>query len=196
MGQYWKVANLDKKEFIDPHKLGVGLKLGEQIGSGHGTPDALFILVAAMRERRGGGDFDWDSNYYGEDRYTSGAKDPNIYGGKVNEDYNECAKRTIGRWAGDRIVVVGDYSEDADLPKYKNFGNLYSVLSAAAYPDDRQDLGDIDEEYRAKYKAAIKEAKNWTDVTDDVARVIEHEVGGKFVGDGWKDFKKNKQAYA
>ena len=53
MGQYWKVVNLDKKEVLHAHKLGVGLKLGEQIGSGHGTPDALFILVAAMRERRG-----------------------------------------------------------------------------------------------------------------------------------------------
>ena len=26
MGQYHKLINLDKKEFVDPHKLGLGLK--------------------------------------------------------------------------------------------------------------------------------------------------------------------------
>lgn len=29
MGQYFYVVNLDKKEFLHPHKLGIGLKLGE-----------------------------------------------------------------------------------------------------------------------------------------------------------------------
>lgn len=158
MGQYWKVINLDKRECIHAHKLGVGLKLGEQIGSGHGSPDALFILTAAMRERRGGGDFDWDSNYYGPERDNT-KPGHNIHGGPVSDDYNAIAKRTIGRWAGDRIAVVGDYSEDEDLPSYPNFGSLYG-----------------DEEL--------------VDVTEDVARVIEHEVGGTFSGDGWKNFKR------
>lgn len=164
MGQYWLAVNLDKQEFIDPHQLGVGLKLGEQVGSGHGTPDALFILVAAMRERRGGGDFDWDSNYYGSDRYTSGAKNPDMNGGKVNRKYNEIAKRTIGRWAGDRIAVVGDYSENEDLNTTPPFGEIYGLCR-----DD---------------------GTGWKDITPDVARVIEHEVGGTFVGDGWKEFKR------
>lgn len=159
MGQYWKVVNLDKREVVRPHKLGVGAKLGEQVGSGHGTPDALFILVAAMREGRGGGDFDWDSNYYGPERTQSRE---HATGAPVVEAYNEVAKRTIGRWAGDRVTVVGDYSEDADLPSSPvPFGSLY------------------------------KTAVNWTDVTDDVALVIEHECGGKFVGDGWREFQRN-----
>jgi hypothetical protein len=156
MGQYWKIVNLDKRECVEAHKLGVGLKLGEQIGSGHGSPDALFILVAAMRGRRGGGDFDWDSNYYGPERTASRE---HALGTPINDDYNEVAKRTIGRWAGDRIAVVGDYSEDADLPSFEGFGSLY---------------GD----------------ETLVDVTDDVARVIEHECRGTFVGDGWKEFKR------
>jgi len=159
MGQYWIAVNLDKKEKLDPHKLGVGLKLGEQIGSGHGTPDALFILVAAMRERRGGGDFDWDSNYYGPER-DSKKPGHNINGGPVIDAYNDVAKRTIGRWAGDRVVVVGDYSEDGDLPSYPNFGSLYD--------DD-----------------------TLVDITDDVCKVIEHEVGGKYDNSqGWREFKR------
>jgi hypothetical protein len=161
MGQYWKVVNLDKLESIYPHKLGVGLKLGEQIGSGHGTPDALFILVATMRERRGGGDFDWDSNYYGPER-DSKNRDHNANGGPVIEEYNTVAKRTIGRWAGDRIAVVGDYSEDSDLPSFPDFAKLYSDDTTA-------------------------------DITDDVVKVLEHELGGKFVGDGWRDFIRNRK---
>jgi hypothetical protein len=55
MGQYWIPVNLDKKQFIDPHKLGSGLKLWEQLAN-HGVGQALVILLAAMPERRGGGD--------------------------------------------------------------------------------------------------------------------------------------------
>lgn len=160
------VVNLDKKEFIDAHKLGSGLKLGEQIGSGHGTPDALFILVAAMRERRGGGDFDWDSNYYGAERYNKDGSckaGTNINGAKVNEDYNTVAKRTIGRWAGDRIAVVGDYAEDSDLPKKFKASKIYGYCR-----------GDDDK------------PPKWKDVSDDVKRVIEHECGGKYVEKPWQ----------
>lgn len=171
MGQYWKAVNLDKREYVTPHKLGVGLKLGEQIGSGHGTPDALFILTAAMRERRGSGDFDWDSNYYGPERDNNREND-RIAGGPVQDDYNTVAKRTIGRWAGDRIAIVGDYSEDSDLPSSPiPFGEIYNLCGYA------EDMGK-------------SKADNWTDVTEDVARVIEHECGGKFAGDGRKTFSR------
>ncbi len=56
MGQYWVPVNLDKREFVDPHNLGTGLKLWEQIANHPGTGAALLILMAAMPERRGGGD--------------------------------------------------------------------------------------------------------------------------------------------
>ncbi len=56
MGQYWIPVNLDKHEYIHPHKLGSGLKLGEQIGTHPGTAAALVALLAAMPYRRGGGD--------------------------------------------------------------------------------------------------------------------------------------------
>jgi len=35
---------------------------------------------------------------------------------------------TVGRWAGDRIVFVGDYSEDSDMPDIPGFGSLYTQL--------------------------------------------------------------------
>jgi hypothetical protein len=57
MGQYHKVVNLDKKQFLHPHRLGDGLKLGEFGCSSHGTMTALAYLLG-VSTGRGGGDFD------------------------------------------------------------------------------------------------------------------------------------------
>ena len=81
MGQYHKVYNIDKKEYIHPHKIDNGLKLLEQIGWINSTSTALFLLLANSNGR-GGGDA---------------------------EDHP-----AIGRWAGDRIVIQGDYAEETD----------------------------------------------------------------------------------
>ena len=55
MGQYHLVVNLDKKEYLDPHKLGSGLKLWEQMANHPGTATALIPLLA-VSNGRGGGD--------------------------------------------------------------------------------------------------------------------------------------------
>jgi len=154
MGQYWKPVNLDKHEYISPHKLGSGLKLGEQLGTHVGS--ALIVLCAAMPECRGGGDFDLDSNFHGPER-----TDAHCGSAPVNEDYNEVAKRTIGRWAGDRIALVGDYAKNSDLKPKDKASEIYRNCS---------------------------EEGTWTDVTEDVCRVIEHECQGTFQGEGWRDF--------
>jgi hypothetical protein len=65
MGQYHYTVNLDKKEFINPHKLGDGLKLLEQAGyAPGGTNDGLHLLLA-VSSGRGGGDFTTDSPLIG-----------------------------------------------------------------------------------------------------------------------------------
>ena len=71
--------NLDKKEYIHPHRFGDGLKLTEFGPSGDGTMFALAVLLADGNGR-GSGDVHSD--------------DP-----------------IIGSWAGDRIVVAGDYAD-------------------------------------------------------------------------------------
>lgn len=81
MGQYHKLYNLDKKEMVHAHNIGLGLKLLEQCGFEKSTADALWLLVANSNGR-GGGD-----------------ARPHAF---------------IGRWAGDRIVVQGDYAEPSD----------------------------------------------------------------------------------
>ncbi len=79
MGQYYMIANLDKKEFLYPHKMGSGLKLWEIAASD--LPRVLVLLLQDS-DGRGGGDGDID---------------------------NPVISKFCGRWAGDRLAIVGDY---------------------------------------------------------------------------------------
>jgi hypothetical protein len=56
MGQYHIPVNLDKREFVHPHKLGCGLKLWEQLAAHPGTGAALVVLLASASNGQGGGD--------------------------------------------------------------------------------------------------------------------------------------------
>lgn len=94
MGQYHKVYNVDKREYIEPHEISNGLKLVEQIGYEHSTSTALFLLLANSNGR-GGGDV---------------------------EDHE-----FIGRWAGNRIVVQGDYAEPGDPGYIDNSGEYINI---------------------------------------------------------------------
>ena len=78
MGQYYKICNLDQKEYLHPHKFGDGMKLLEFGCSSSGTMTALAVLLAEGNGR-GGGDLNYDHPL-------------------------------IGSWAGDRIVIMGDYA--------------------------------------------------------------------------------------
>jgi hypothetical protein len=104
MGQYYCIVNLDKKEFLHPHKFGDGLKLLEFGCSGDGTMTGLAILLASGNGR-GGGDLD-------------------------------SSNPIVGSWAGDRIVVAGDYGTEGLFVDADN-SNLYDVA--------REDFTDISE---------------------------------------------------
>jgi hypothetical protein len=82
MGQYHKIVNLTKKQYIHAHDLGGGLKAYEQVGYPDSPSTALFMLLTCSNNR-GGGDFPPHS--------------------------------LIGTWAGDKIAVIGDYSEPGDI---------------------------------------------------------------------------------
>jgi len=55
MGQYYYITNLDKQEYLHPHKFDDGLKLRELSTSSCGTMTGLAILLA-VGNGRGGGD--------------------------------------------------------------------------------------------------------------------------------------------
>jgi len=83
MGQYFEIANLDKKEKINPLKFDDGMKLLE-FGSGQGTMLGLAFLLR-QSTGRGGGDAPTEAF----------------------EKFDD----VLGRWAGDRVAIVGDYDE-------------------------------------------------------------------------------------
>jgi len=59
-----------------------------------------------------------------------------------------------GRWTGDRVVVLGDYTEDKDLPNEPDARNLYQK---AAYWEDISFL--VNEAFRAVYGKKLSEAR-------------------------------------
>jgi hypothetical protein len=156
MGQYHYAVNLDKHEFINPHALGCGLKLWEQVAN-HPGPGPALLLLLACSNGRGGGDItdDDDGNYHP-------TKNP---------------RGIIGRWAGDRIAVVGDYAEDGDLSSEHVASTIYA---RCLYPGDKPDP-DI-------------KGKRFKDITPRVAKVLEFALDGKFKGDGWRDWVPNTTA--
>lgn len=167
MGQYWYPVNLDKREFIHPHRLGAGLKLWEQIANHPGVGAALVILCADMPEPRGGGDFDLDDNWHGPERTFP---EHNAGPGPMPTAYPNVARQTIGRWAGDRIALVGDYAAQGDRCGWNPATQQPLYLDCG--PDDDGTPG------------------LYTDITDLVCAVIEHELSGRYEGDGWRDFVK------
>lgn len=103
MGQYFTLVNLDKKEYVCPWCIGGVAKLWEWAANNWG---AVVTILIRKSDSGGGGDF------YG---YSSGSGE----GGPVNPPLSFI----VGRWAGDRIALVGDYDSSKlwdELPKFRN----------------------------------------------------------------------------
>ena len=94
MGQYYKIVNIKKKQYITPHTFGDGAKLMEFSMSRIGVLSGLAILLADGNGR-GGGDL--------------GSDNP-----------------IVGSWAGDNIVIAGDYADPGKFVKEED-KNLYQV---------------------------------------------------------------------
>lgn len=103
MGQYFMAVDLDKKEYVCPWCVGGVAKLLEWAAS---TQGAIFTLLLRKSDEGGGGD------YYG---YRRGCDE----GGPIRCPVNPI----VGRWAADRVALVGDYDSSRiwnDLPQYHN----------------------------------------------------------------------------
>ncbi len=126
MGQYYLIVNLDKKQYLHPHKCGDGLKLLEFCCSANGTLTALAILLADGNNRGGG---DLRSNH-----------------------------PIIGSWAGDRIVIAGDYADEGKFTP-DPARNLYGVAHDEYQDISRQALRAMaDDSYLA---AEMKKNTSW-----------------------------------
>ena len=135
MGQYYLIVNLTKREFIDPRKLGIGLKAIEQFASFPGMPQALFALLICSNGRGGGDLALYESSNYGPPGQDWSPKEPvaEYDGNYTRHEFRE----VIGRWAGDRIAVIGDYAEDADIvpPASDPASRIYDFCRDGDYAD-------------------------------------------------------------
>lgn len=120
MGQYYKIINLDKKEYLHPHAFGNGLKLLEFGCSADGVLTGLAILLADGNGR-GNGDLDTVT-------YRGGAFKPKKYQ-RVEYEWELDGKKhriivpkIVGSWAGDKVVISGDYSDKGKfIPEDRKF---------------------------------------------------------------------------
>ena len=125
MGQYYHIVNLDKKQYLNPHCFGDGLKLLEFGMSASGTLTALAILMSAGNGR-GGGDFgnctvpsnggpvDHSAEFVGEEGGVFPPKD-------IRLDTHPL----VGSWAADRVIIAGDY-----------FGSIHDDPEDRKFPEE------------------------------------------------------------
>ena len=161
MGQYHRIVNLDKAEYLNPHELGDGLKWVEQATSELGTMTALWGAIT-YPERRGGGD-------------------PQEH-------------PFVGRWHGDRVVMVGDYAEDTDRPDVPQWGALFhrcaDAEDFATFIEDERDRLSETSSYHAYAKApewidAVAASGPLTNVSALARAFLTEQFGLVFSGTGW-----------
>lgn len=175
MGQYYVALNMDKGEFISPTALGGCRKATEILTTYPGLMSALAILLTSSPETRGGGDLDREG-----------------YGHAHPEEYAKVAAQVIGRWAGDRVALIGDYAEPSDIAGcdakalYRATQPRHRRVWVKARRDDGRDYTRNTvpgtPRYGWWYYWHQYRDPEYTDISALVARVIEHEYGGRYVG--------------
>lgn len=101
-----------------------------------------------------------------------------------------------GSWAGQRILAIGDYAEDRDIPGWDGppLSQLYGLCDAAEEPK-ADDFSSYLPSERARM--LVEARSRWTelsavgyltDASGDAAPIIEFVRNGRFAGTGWKDF--------
>ena len=168
MGQYYVPVNLRKKEFLYSHAFGDGLKLLEFGCSAYGMMTGLALLLAD-----GNGRGDGDLLHEVKLPHTKNKPDnwkPQPWERVEHEfqvggqDYRVVVPEIVGRWAGDPIVIAGDYADEGkfvanNLPPNAADMNLYAACfdPACGFKDISLDVlwamwddGSIRSEYTAK----------------------------------------------
>ena len=132
MGQYFKAVNLDRKEVLCPWCMHGGAKLWEWAANAQG---AVFTLLLRRSSAGGGGDYFG----YRTQNVELDTKSPEGLHGSMLEAFRTVAAiegqpvhvpedSIVGRWAGERVVLVGDYDASELFEKSKDFRNITREL--------------------------------------------------------------------
>ena len=153
MGQYYKIVNIKKKQYISPYIFGDGSKLMEFSMSANGALAGLSILLADGNGR-GGGDLHSENDM-------------------------------VGSWAGDNIVVAGDYADAGKFVKEPD-QTLYEVASNEGEDISLKVLDALfdDSYYFSEFR---KNRAGWTS-NNEVDDLIKRKLKDK----GLSDTKKHK----
>lgn len=154
MGQYYILVNVLKSQEITPF----GMKAVEIVWNGSFLPQlALLLLDLGNQEECS---LEKDCQKYlatHEEEYQEGAlqllpkhQQKNVEVAKLQQLYH------IGAWAGDRLIIIGDYSDKAPFPpngEWKS-GNLFSYISEHSNPtpDILRIFSDDNREWLAKLR--------------------------------------------
>jgi hypothetical protein len=126
LGQYFKACDPDKHEYVCPWYLSGFAKLWEWAANPWG---AIFTMLLRQSSASGGGD------YYGpatrEVHLGRDAKDSaELFVREISKGLAMAGRpvtpprdTTVGRWAGDRVALVGDYDDSKlwkQLPCWRN----------------------------------------------------------------------------
>jgi len=129
MGQYYLTVNLDKGEYLDPHKFGDGLKLLEFGNSTAGTTMGLVALLADGNGR-GGGDLRSENGIIGSwkgDRIVVAGDyaDPNNF--VPNGLKDELFDRMLEGQRERDAYKNGDIDEETAIKYARSNCNVYSL---------------------------------------------------------------------
>ena len=150
MGQYYKIVNIKKKQYISPYIFGDGSKLMEFSMSANGALAGLSILLADGNGR-GGGDLHSENDI-------------------------------VGSWAGDNIVIAGDYADTGKFVKEPE-QNLYEVASSEGEDISLKVLDALcDDQY------FFSEFRKNASIMDDVQDLIKRKLKEK----GLSETKKHR----
>lgn len=129
MGQYFKAVNFDKREVVCPWCLNGGAKLWEWAVNRQGS---IFTLLLRKSTGSGGGDYNCPGPHVIE--LTDESQDLAYIIGKAAAREGMPApipsSSVVGRWAGDRIALVGDYDDDLNWTDIEQYTNITEQLVA------------------------------------------------------------------
>lgn len=152
MGQYHAIYNKTKREHFS---IG-GAKLW---GQAQGATAAALLLLLSNSNGRGGGDLMIHADKYDKNHKPVFAKG--------DKGRNSLVESLQGRWAGDEIVVQGDYAKDSDtafitdaeFKDYKSITDKVLQALSALDPECETDMGSIVKE-EMKWQVELKQMRS------------------------------------
>lgn len=102
-------------------------------------------------------------------------------------------EQVVGRWAGDRIALVGDYAAAEDIKDFPYLDCVYSLCHDVKEIEGR--IADRGAAGKPRLREAFKKYGAFKDISEIVCKGIEHVFEGKYEGDGWRSFKPGPDSF-